>query len=265
MTRLSIRPRKLDLEVDGRSLEAVFYGPPPREAPTLVLLHEGLGSVSTWRTFPADLHRATGLGVLVYSRFGYGRSAPVELPRPLTYMHDEALEWLPKVLDAVEVRRALLVGHSDGGSIALIHAGSDQRSESVEGLLLMAPHVFCESVSVEAIEKAGIAYETGDLKRRLALHHRHVDIAFWGWNRAWLDSDFLSWNIEEFLPGVGVPVTVLQGDRDPYGTWAQVESIEKGVSGPCRSVGLLDVGHAPWREAPEATIESIQRMVHELF
>jgi pimeloyl-ACP methyl ester carboxylesterase len=231
----------------------------PGAAPTLVLLHEGLGSVSHWREFPAMLTEATGLGVLVYSRWGYGRSERVTLPRPLTYMHDEAAGALPELMDAVGIQRAILVGHSDGASIAILHAGSDRAKPRVQGLVLIAPHVFVEDVSVASIAEARTAFEDpgGDLRARLAKHHDDVDGAFWGWNGAWLDPGFGAWNIETSLPKIDVPVLVVQGSEDPYGTMAQVEAIERGVSGSAERAILPDIGHRPQKDAPEATLAAI--------
>lgn len=245
------------LIVDGVRLEAKWLGPGPTEAPTLVLLHEGLGCVSLWKDFPERLSESTGWGVLVYSRQGYGGSDPVELPRPLSYMHEEGLEVLPKVLDAAGIRQCFLVGHSDGASIALINAGGvpDPR---VIGLVLMAPHVLTEQFCVDSIEKSRRAYEKGPLRQGLERHHgKNVDSAFWGWNQAWLDPDFLDWNIEEYLPDVYQPILQIQGRQDEYGTDVHFDSIERLVNGPVTSVWLDDCGHSPQRDQPEATLQAI--------
>jgi len=248
----------LDLLIDGHHLEAQWHGTPAATA--LVMLHEGLGCVALWRTWPAELHARTGLPVLVYSRLGYGQSDPVSLPRPLRYMHDEALDVLPRVLDAAGITRALLLGHSDGGSIALIHAGSPAGSR-VAGLALLAPHVFCEPLSVQSIAAARDAYLQGDLRQKLARSHRDVDGAFWGWNRAWLDPDFLRWNLEAFLPNVTAPVLVVQGLDDVYGTLAQVDAIERGVKGPFTRLLLPNCGHSPQRDRPAETTDAVVQFV----
>src|SRR5947209_13484821 len=172
------------LMLDGIGLEAAWWGPAPDAAPTLVLLHEGLGSVALWRDIPAALAEKTGCSVFAYSRQGYGQSDPATLPRPLSYMHDEASR-LPAVLDAAGVRRAVLVGHSDGASIAAICAGSHY-DKRIRGLVLLAPHFFVEDESIAGIEAARAAYETGKLRDLPAPYHRDVDNTFWGWNRAWL-------------------------------------------------------------------------------
>ena len=253
------------LRADGRRLEYAWHGPPPEEAPTLVFLHEGLGCVSLWRDFPARLAEATGCGALVYSRAGYGRSDPVPLPRPVRFMHHEGLRVLPEVLEAAGVRDAVLVGHSDGASIALVHAGSGA-APRVRALVLEAPHVFVEELSVRSIAAIGEAYRTTDLRGKLARHHgENVDCAFLGWNGVWLDPEFRAWNIEEYLPGVRVPVLVVQGEDDEYGTLAQVEAVERQVSGPVETVLLPGCGHSPHRDRPERVLEEMARFVGRVF
>jgi pimeloyl-ACP methyl ester carboxylesterase len=199
------------LLLDDATLEYRMIGPRPDEAPTIVLLHEGLGCAALWRDFPERLSEATGLGVFVYSRQGYGASSPCKVPRPLTYMHQEAIETLPKLLDAIGFESGLLVGHSDGASIAAIHGGAvaDPR---VRGLVLMAPHFFTEDMGIASIAEARTAFETTNLRERLQKYHGdNVDCAFWGWNRAWLDPEFRNWDLREFLPRITVPVLILQG------------------------------------------------------
>ncbi|HEY7770764.1 alpha/beta hydrolase [Longimicrobium sp.] len=251
------------LTIGGVRLEYRWIGPGPREAPTIVFLHEGLGSVSTWRDFPMRLAEATGCGALVYSRAGYGRSDPVELPRPVDFMHREA-EVLDAVLRAANVRRAVLFGHSDGASIALIHAASHP-SALVAGLVLEAPHVFVEDVSVRSIARIGDVYRSTDLRERLARHHQHVDVAFGGWNGVWLDPEFRAWNIEPLLPSIRIPALVIQGDADEYGTWAQVESIQRQSGGSVDVLRIADCGHAPHVQHPDAVIAEAVRFVHELL
>lgn len=246
----------------GHRLEYAWHGPPPSAAPVLVFLHEGLGCVSTWRDFPARLADATGCGALVYSRAGYGGSDPVPLPRPLRFMHDEALV-LPQVMDAAGVGQAILVGHSDGASIALIHAGSGSDAR-VRGLALEAPHVFCEDLCVRSIRAAGDAYRGGTLKRGLERYHGpNVDVAFWGWNGAWLDPGFRDWNLEEYLPGIEVPLLLVQGEQDEYGTLRQLEAIEAGCRGPVRRLLLPDCGHAPHRDQGGRTLDAMAAFVRE--
>lgn len=246
----------------GRRIEFAWHGPGPGDAPTLVFLHDGIGCIATWRDFPAALARETGCGALVYSRAGYGGSDPVALPRPLTYMHDEGFAGLPEILDATGVRKAFLVGHSDGGSIALIHSSTPRAIPRVRGLLLEAPHVFCEDATVRAIEKARDEYVSGDLRARLERHHGgNVDCAFWGWNLAWLNPGFREWNIEKYLPAVTVPVLVVQGLDDPYGTLRQVEAIERQCGGPVRRLVLDRCGHSPHRDQRERTFSDMAAFV----
>src|SRR5271165_5718945 len=204
----------------GKRLEAVAFGPPPGTAPTIVLLHEGLGCVALWRDFPAKLAAATGWGVFAYSRAGYGQSDAIDLPRPLDYMSREAVLSLPEVLDTIGFERGILLGHSDGASIAAIYAGLHD-DERVKGLVLMAPHVFTEEPGLASIAETKRAYETGDLKPKLARYHAHVDAAFLGWNGAWLDPGFEAWNIEGFVERWRAPALVIQGAGDQYGTLKQ--------------------------------------------
>lgn len=252
------------LPLDGVEIEYRMIGPRPEAAPTLVLLHEGLGSVGLWGDFPEGLARATGAGVFVYSRAGYGASSPVKLPRPLTYMHDEALQVLPRILDAIGFRRGLLVGHSDGASIATIYAGSVQ-DHRIRGLSLIAPHFVVEEVGVRAIEAAKAAYEKGDLKPRLARWHQDVDNAFWGWNGAWLDPDFRRWDISDTLGYIRVPVQILQGDADEYGTVRQIAIAEEECYCPVDVTLLPGVGHNPPREAPEAALNAVSDFVNRVL
>ncbi len=245
------------LTVNGVSLEARWLGPSPEQAPTVVMLHEGLGCVALWKDFPERIAQATGWGVLVYSRAGYGGSDPVSLPRPLDYMHTEGLEVLPGVLDTAEVRQAVLLGHSDGASIAIVNAGG-VRDPRVIGAVLLAPHVFNESVTVESIRQAREAYLEGGLRRGLTRYHgANVDTAFWGWNRAWLDPGFLEWNIEEYLPDIEVPLLLIQGRQDPYGSAAQIEAIQRQAGSEVRVAWLDDCGHSPHRDCPGATLEAV--------
>jgi pimeloyl-ACP methyl ester carboxylesterase len=223
--------------------------------PTLVFLHEGLGSVAMWRDFPAKLAQATGAPAIVYSRFGYGRSDPLTGPREVRYMHEEALVALPVVREKLGLDDVILVGHSDGASIALVHAGSGQWP--VRALVLEAPHVFVEDISIAGIEAAREAYAATDLRQRLARHHDNVESAFRGWNDAWLDPAFRAWNIEEYLPGVRCPVLAIQGEDDQYGTLAQVAAIERGVAGPFEKLVLAKCGHSPHRDQEQAVLAAM--------
>ncbi|HEV8233741.1 MAG TPA: alpha/beta hydrolase [Gemmatimonadaceae bacterium] len=226
--------------------------------PTLVLLHEGLGSVAMWRDFPGRLAHATGCNALVYSRYGYGNSDPLTTPRPVRYMHDEALIALPELLDSLAIERPILVGHSDGGSIALIHAGS--RIRPVAAVVTLAAHVLVEDISVASIAAAKMAFETTDLRAKLARYHADVDSAFWGWNRIWLDPEFRAWNIEACLPGIACPVLAIQGEDDEYGTMEQMRRIGAQVR-DVELVELEDCRHSPHKDQPEAVLDVITRFV----
>src|SRR5271167_26732 len=244
------------LVADGKQLEAVAYGPPPSEALTIVMLHEGLGCVALWRDFPAKLAAATGWGAFAYSRAGYGRSDPIDLPRPLDYMEREARFSLPMVLEAIRFERGILLGHSDGASIAAIYAG-EAFSDRVDGLVLIAPHLFTEEPGLASIAEARRAYAEGDLRARLAKYHADVDSAFRGWNGAWLDPGFTAWNIEDAVGRWRVPALLIQGDDDPYGTLKQIRAIEARSPAPVKSLILDRCRHSPHTEQPQATLDAI--------
>src|SRR5471030_966935 len=241
-----------------------MIGPRPDAAPTIVTLHEGLGCVELWGDFPDKLQAATGAGVLVYSRAGYGQSSPVSLPRPLTYMHDEARETLPRLLDAIGFQRGLLLGHSDGASIAAIYAGAHQ-DHRVQGVAMIAPHFVVEDMGIAAIAETSKAYEAGGLRAKLARWHRDVDNTFHGWNRAWLDPKFRDWDISEYLAYIRVPVAILQGADDGYGTIRQIEIAEEECYCPVDVTIVPGAGHSPHREAPEATLGSIAEFVKRIL
>jgi pimeloyl-ACP methyl ester carboxylesterase len=252
------------LKVGSAELEYRMIGPHPHEAPTLIMLHEGLGSVGQWGDFPDRLATATSAGVFVYSRAGYGQSSPIRLPRPLTYMHDEALEVLPKLLDAIGFRRGILIGHSDGASIATIYAGGVQ-DHRVRGLSLIAPHFVVEDVSVAAIAAAKRSYESTDLREKLARWHKNVDVAFRGWNEAWLDPQFRKWDISESLAYIRVPVQIVQGEADQYGTLQQIEIAREECYCPVDVTVLPGVGHSPQRDAPDTTLIAISDFVNRVL
>jgi pimeloyl-ACP methyl ester carboxylesterase len=258
------------IEAAGQTLEVLRSAPPgaagqaedPND-PVLVFLHEGLGCAAQWRDFPARLSAATGLPALAYSRRGYGGSDPLPGPRGPDFMHEEAERVLPALLDALGIESAILVGHSDGGSIALIHAGTpDAEAGRIRGLIVEAPHVFVEEVSLRSIAAAKRAYETTDLRARLARWHgANVDHAFRGWNDAWLSPEFRDWCIEDRLPGIACPVLAIQGEGDEYGTAEQVERIARMVGCPVEVSLLPDCGHAPHRDRPDAVLDLMTAFV----
>jgi pimeloyl-ACP methyl ester carboxylesterase len=230
----------------------------PGAEPALVFLHEGLGSVAMWREFPSRVAAATGRRTLVYSRQGYGRSAKLTGPRRPDYMHREALETLPALRAERGLADPVLIGHSDGASIALIHAGAGHK---VRGIVAMAPHVFVEDVTIRSIEAAREAWRTTDLRTRLRRYHDDVDGAFRGWNDAWLDPAFRDWNIEACLPAVTCPLLAIQGRDDEYGTMAQLDEIARRAKGPCELLKLEKCGHAPFRDQPQTVLEEVTRFI----
>lgn len=252
------------LTVCGRQLEYVRLpsAHPRPDAPPIVFLHEGLGSLAMWRDFPQRVADATGCEAIVYSRHGYGRSTPLEAPRAVRYMHDEALLALPELLDKLAVERGILFGHSDGGSIALIHAGGAGRP--LAGVIAMAPHVMVEDISVKSIAEAEVAWQTTDLRQRLGRYHQDVESTFRGWNDIWLHPDFRNWNIEEYLPAIACPILAIQGEDDEYGTLEQIDRIAAQAA-DVDLVKLADCRHSPHKDQPEAVIAAVAGFVARLL
>ena len=248
------------LAVDGRRIEYRFAGHGV-SATDIVLLHEGLGCVSMWRDFPDRLSEASGCRVLVYSRLGHGRSSPTGKPRTPDYHLDESRYWLPALLKGLGVERPLLFGHSDGATIALIHAAESPRD--VRGVVAIAPHVKVEDVTIGGLTRAKAAYETTPLRSRLAVYHDDVDAVFWGWNRTWLNSEFRDWNIEHLLPSIEAPVLAIQGVDDEYATLEQIDRIARAVPGTERLV-IAACGHSPHREQTAAVLEASRRFVERI-
>jgi pimeloyl-ACP methyl ester carboxylesterase len=228
--------------------------------PTLVFLHEGLGSIAMWQDFPGRVAHATNCDAVVYSRYGYGNSDPLAEWRAVGYMHDEALLALPSFLDQLGIVRPILIGHSDGGSIALIHAGAGAGVRPVTAVVTLAAHVMVEAVSIASIAAAKSAYETTDLRAKLARYHADVDSVFQGWNRIWLAPEFRAWNIEEYLPRIACPVLAIQGEDDEYGTMEQMRRIGMQV-GAVELLELEDCGHSPHRDQRDAVLAAIARFV----
>jgi pimeloyl-ACP methyl ester carboxylesterase len=246
--------------VNGKRLETLLY-PPAATNTTIVMLHEGLGSVAMWKDFPERLAEATGCGVLAYSRYGYGKSERLAEKRPVDFMHHEAKVVLPELLRQFEIQRPILLGHSDGASIALIYAGT--WPERVRGLVLEAPHVSVEDVNIRSITAIQELYESSDLPQKLARYHDHADETFRGWNDIWLDPQFRNWNIEEYLAAISCPTLVIQGENDEYGTLAQVEAIQRRVPAT-QSLNLPRCGHSPHRDQPSLALDAISKFVATL-
>jgi pimeloyl-ACP methyl ester carboxylesterase len=286
------------LQLAGGTLEIAWWGPAPDQAPTLVLLHEGLGCVALWRDVPERLAEATGWGVFAYSRFGYGASDPAPLPWPMTYMHTEGQVVLPELLHAAGIRQAVLVGHSDGGSIAAIYAGTfpdaphpcasspalspsswpglsrpsaqERRATTTHdgaellGLVTIAAHFFVEDLNIASIRQIKADYETGDLRQRLARYHRDPDNAFRGWNDAWLDPRFRAFDLTALLPTIAVPILALQGADDPYGTDEQLRVFTAKVQVPITPLLIRGAKHAPHLEAKDETLALITDFITDL-
>ncbi|HUB16625.1 MAG TPA: alpha/beta hydrolase [Acetobacteraceae bacterium] len=248
------------LDVSGRRIETAWWGPPPTAAPTLVLLHEGLGCIELWRDVPALLAEATGCGVFAYARLGYGQSDPKPLPWPLSYMQDEARDVVPRILDAADIRDAILLGHSDGGSIAAVYAG-EARDPRLRALIMIAAHFFVEEQNIASIRQIREEYAQGELRGRLAKYHRDPDMAFHGWCDSWLHPDFRAFDITASLPGIAVPTLALQGADDPYGSAAQLRVLQQNVRAPLQTLLIPAARHAPHLEAKRPTLDAIAQFV----
>ena len=262
------------IKICGIGLETLSIAPPAgADGPTLVFLHEGLGSVRMWRDWPSRLCAQLGCAGLVYSRQGYGQSDPVPDVRGPSgqtdgrrhgrllpdYMHREAFEVLPALLQALGIERPVLLGHSDGGTIALLHASRWE----VRGCIVIAPHIMVEPISLQAIEQARQAFEQGVLRERLAAYHADVDCAFWQWNEVWLSPAFASFDIRVDLPGIRAPLLAIQGVDDPYGTLAQIEDIAQAVPHTCL-LTLPACGHSPHRDQSETVVKAVADFMSSL-
>jgi pimeloyl-ACP methyl ester carboxylesterase len=252
------------LDLPPLRLEYRMIGPRPDAAPTIVMLHEGLGSVALWGGFPEKLAAATGAGVFAYSRAGYGKSSPGPLPRSVRFMHEEATEVLPRVLDAIGFQRGILFGHSDGASIAAIYAGSVQ-DHRVRGLVLIAPHFFTEEMGVAEIGRARAAFAAGPLRKKLERWHANVDCAFRSWSEPWLDPEFRNWDISDALAYIRVPILIVQGENDQYGTLRQLDVAKQECFCPVETAILPATRHDPCREAPELTLQTTAAFIDRLL
>ncbi len=247
--------------IDSKRLETLWIEPRSTGLPPIVMLHEGLGSIALWKDFPQRLAERTGCGVLAYSRYGHGNSDRLLEKRPVSFMHHEAQVVLPELLKTLGIERPILFGHSDGGSIALIYAGTFPVSPLA--LILEAPHVFVEDLSVASIAAAKINFQTTDFRDKLSRYHAHVDETFWGWNDIWLDPEFRPWNIESYLDAICCPILCIQGEHDEYGTRAQLDAIRSRLPGT-EIVMLADCKHSPHRDQRERTLAAVDRFVRKV-
>ncbi len=246
------------ISIGGKALEYRLFGPPPARAPSIILLHEGLGSIQTWGEFPRRLSERTGAGVFAYSRPGYGASPPSDSGLPTDYIHRHALDMLPKLLDAIGFTGGVLLGHSDGASMAAAYAGNVEDAR-VYGLVLMAPHFCVEPETLNEIRNAREAFQNRDLRQRLSRYHANVDVAFWGWNDAWLEPAFTAFNLKPELGRIRVPMLVIRGDNDRYGTHQQVRMAKELCRCPLETWIVPDCGHVPHREKPEQILDAVGR------
>jgi pimeloyl-ACP methyl ester carboxylesterase len=251
------------VDIDGQALEYQLIAAQRSDRPTLVLLHEGLGSVALWRDFPARLAQATACRTLIWSRLGHGDSAALVAPRTPRYLHEEALQRLPPLLSALAIERPVLVGHSDGGSIALLHAAA--RPDQVRGVVVLAPHEFVEEKALLGIRLAGESYaSTGsDWRRKLARYHRDPDAIFQAWRDIWLAPEFRAWDIRDCLPNIRCPVLAIQGEDDEYATMRQIECIAEAAA-DVELLRLVDCRHSPHRDKPQAVVEAICRYLDRI-
>jgi len=246
------------VQAAGRSLNYEWTGGGSDARPVLVFLHEGLGSIRQWRDFPAKVAQATGCRALVYDRYGYGDSDVLLEKRTVRFMHDEALRSLPEVLARLGIENPILVGHSDGASIALIHAGAGFK---VKAVAAMAPHVFIEPICLDSISKISGSFVKSGLEDRLAKYHRDARKTFYGWADVWLDPGFVSWDIrDDYLPEIECPVLAIQGENDEYGTMAQLDEIARRVK-RSELLKLPDCGHSPFRDQPGPVLDALRRFV----
>jgi pimeloyl-ACP methyl ester carboxylesterase len=264
MSKEPILSKDFDIQAAGRRLRVRQLQAEKKDNridhPVLVFLHEGLGSINQWGEFPQRLARATQCNAIIYDRWGHGKSEPLAGGRTARFMHREALVSLPEVLRKCNVKNAILVGHSDGGSIALIFAAN--YPGIVRGVITMAAHVFVDQLTLTGIRETVKAYKSSDLAQKLARYHgNNTDLMFRSWQNVWLSDEFRGWNIEEYLPGILCPVLAIQGVDDEYGTPAQLEAIVSQVSGPAKSLLIPNCGHTPHREARNLVLKEMREFI----
>jgi len=250
------------LTLDSKKIEILWYQKGQKDHPTLIFLHEGLGCTRMWKDFPEKVSQNTGCPALIFSRPGYGNSDPCPLPWKINFMHKEALSILPQVIKKAQIKKYILIGHSDGGSIGIIFAGS-QYAQGLKGLITQAAHVFCEQITVDCIHQAKTNYKHHDLRQRLKKYHgKNTDNAFWGWNDVWLNPKFINWNIEKYLSRIQVPMLAIQGKDDQYGTIKQIESI-KSRANHVKTCIINDCRHSPHLERPGKILDMMTQFIHD--
>ena len=252
------------LIIENKHIEYSSFGDFLTEKPVLVLMHEGLGSVAMWKKIPELLHEHTNLNVMVYSRFGYGKSSNSELPRPLDYMTIEAEKYLPTIIENLGIKNYFLIGHSDGGTIAAL-ASRGKKINNLLGTILIAPHFFVEKDNLIAIEKTVYQYKFGSLRSKLKKYHNNVDNAFFGWSDVWLDKKFKDWNITNDLLEIKTPVLGIQGLNDPYGSIEQLNVIQEKIKVPFTKKTIKNCGHNPFNEHREITLGFINNFLKNLL
>ena len=250
------------LKIEDKYIEFMSFGDFSNGKPVLILMHEGLGSVSMWKEIPELIFRQTKLNVMVYSRFGYGESSDCELPRPLDYMTIEAEKYLPIIIQNLKIKNYFLIGHSDGATIAAL--ASSLNDNYLLGTILLAPHFFIEKSNLIAIKKTVNEYEDGSLRPRLKKYHNNVDNAFYGWSNVWLDKKFKKWDITNNISNIKTPVLGIQGMNDPYGSVEQLNIIQKKIKGPFKKKLINNCGHNPFNDHPETILKLINNFTKNL-
>ena len=249
--------------VFDQQLEVLVMGDLKKNTPTVVLLHEGLGSLAMWKDIPRELFKELELNIFVYSRAGYGKSSIVNLPRPINYMNLEAEKYLPKLLLEFNLKNVFLLGHSDGATIAAINSTLENNNYKILGTILIAPHFFIEEMNIVSIREIRNIYEH-NLKKKLSKYHSNPDVAFYGWNDVWLDDKFKNWNITKMLKDIKIPILAIQGKDDPYGTLAQIEVLEKNIKGKLNKLILNNCGHNPLIDKPKESINKIKDFINQI-
>jgi pimeloyl-ACP methyl ester carboxylesterase len=248
------------LPIEDKSIEILTIGDFSDQTPVLVLLHEGLGSISMWKEIPKLIHEKTKLNILTYSRFGYGKSSITDLPRPLDYMTVEAEKYLPMILKKLSIRKHFLIGHSDGATIAAL-GSLKSMNNNLLGTILIAPHFFVEQDNIIAIKNTTHQYKKGTLRTKLKKYHDNVDNAFLGWSNVWLNEEFSNWDITNLLSNIKIPIIGIQGLNDPYGSIAQLDILEKKLTVPFTKITIENCGHNPFHEHLDTTLEYINKFI----